>query len=635
MASLDKSLHRTISLTMSEFRRLALRKTLDLIQDVANQEDQRATNFVKRTPTPLARYWTTAELEADAQAALAAQAANYPQLQTFVASAEAVLQRFVTANSAFSLLDAYNQLLALEDAILPERAHLAADDFHITADARRIYLSIDTEHLARHTALAEAVEQDIANVHFMASVCALMEDLRADRREPTNDESVAMSLAYELLSRGATVPSAYQSIGVSGFRDIQTNLSLADPGEGHIKVTSADPSLLHGLFVHVEHIDRDEEFNTELVEPYRLPAAINAARVRLHIGSHAPVTAFIGRPVFESQNVRRDMYKTVHMTASACTAMFRNGIADCKISIERMTATEAIDFMRAVVGNVIRDRDRQFLSAAFRINFPVIDDRPETVARHGQPITLTDRMAIAKFGVELTKAGGFDKVAWDGSSNEVPSIPILDQLPLAQFVELAHLAHEAGLECYVSAGCVASHMRAATLAAIDGVGVGTSLHYIDPQTKLMGALKPGAHRAALQVREQAPTEPFAQFTRPLARLDRMFANGGLGEMEDHYRWLLFEALRDGNESQALEIAGGLARMEALKPNFDYRLWSWVGGWDMAEKARRILVDDGQASLPANAEVADEWQMLLSRLEHINHQNNHHSIIGDAVEARAV
>jgi hypothetical protein len=234
-------------------------------------------------------------------------------------------------------------------------------------------------------------------------------------------------------------------------------------------------------------------------------------------------------------------------------------------------------------------------------------------------------MEIARFGVQLAKAGGFDKVAWDGSSNVVPSIPILDQLSQSQFVELAHLAHEAGLECYVSAGCVAHHMRTATLAAIDGVGVGTSLHYIDPATKQMGALRPEAIREALQVRDEAALETFAQCSRLLARLDRMYANGGLGEMEDHYRWLLFEALQDGNEAQAFEIAGGLARMEALKPDFDYRLWSWVGGWDMAEKAKRILVDANHPANATNADAADEWQMLLSRLEHIRHQSAGHSM----------
>jgi hypothetical protein len=284
--------------------------------------------------------------------------------------------------------------------------------------------------------------------------------------------------------------------------------------------------------------------------------------------------------------------------------------------MENMTATEAIDFMRAVVGNVLRDRNRQFLSAAFRINFPVVDDRPETVARHGKPVTVSDPPALARLGVELTRAGGFDKVAWDGSSDAVPSIPILEQLPLAQWVELAHRAHEAGLECYVSAGCVGRHMRDATLAAVDGVGIGTSMHYIDAETKLMGALRPEAIREALGVRDAAAREPFAQCTRLLARLDRMYANGGLGEVEDEYRWHLFEALQNGKEQQALEIAGGLARMEALKPDFDYKLWSWVGGWDVVERSRHLLGQAGARTQASDPEALDEWQALISRLEHI-------------------
>jgi hypothetical protein len=621
MANIHNPTQGKIALTMPEFRRLALQKTLDLFKAMADQEDQRATNFVKRTPAPLERYWTTPELKAEAHAALAALTPKYPPLRAFVAAAEPILDKLATANSAFLLLDAYDQLLALENTVLPESARLAADMFHITADARRIYLAVDDGYLAQRSALAEAVERDVTNVRFMASVGALLEDLRERGRAPTNDESVAIALAYELLGQGVAVSSAYQSLGISGFRDIQTYLSLADPGEGHIKVTSRDLSLLRGVVVHIEHIDRDEEFDTELVEPYRLPAAIHAARVRLHVGSHAPCTAFIGRPVFESQHVRRDLLKSVHMTASACTAMFRNGVADCKISIERMTTTEAIDFMRAVVGNVLRDRNRQFLSAAYRINFPIVDDRPETVARHGQPVTVSNRMELAKLGVELAKAGGFDKVAWDGSSNEVPSIPILEQLSLAQFVELAHLAHAAGLECYVSAGCVASHMRLATLAAIDGVGIGTSMHYIDPETKLMGALKPEAILEALEVRDAAAREPFAQCTRLLARLDRMYANGGLGEVEDEYRWYLFEALRDGQEQKALQIAGGMARMEALKPDFDYKLWSWVGGWEVLERAKHLMGDSGHLTQPSDPEALDEWQALISRLEYIVREHN--------------
>ncbi|MEP7356880.1 MAG: hypothetical protein ABI847_06535 [Anaerolineales bacterium] len=613
-----------IRITMAEFRRLALGRMVDLLREVADKEDQRATNFVKRTPAPLERYWTTLELKIEAHNQWEAVRARYPQLAGILGKAMPILELLEGSGSAYLLLDAYEQLLALEDAALPEEAHHAADMFHITADARHIYMNVNGERVERHPALAESVERDISQLRFMASVCALMEDLRADGRTPTNDESVAIALAYDLLRQGVVIPSAYQSIGVSGFRDIQTNLSLADPGDGHIKVTSRDARLLHGLVVHVEHIDRDEEFDTELVEPYRLPAAVNAAKVRLHVGSQAPVTAFIGRPVFESRNVRRDLLKSVHMTASACTAMYRNGIADCKISIERMTATEAVTFMRAVVGNVLRDRNRQFLSAAFRINYPIIDDRPETVAREGGPVNVTGRMEIARLGVKLARDGGFDKVAWDGSSNEVPSIPIIEQLKLGQWVELAHLAHEAGLECYVSAGCVAKHMREATYAAIDGVGVGTSLHYIDPATKLMGALRPESIMEALRVRDEAASEPFAQCSRLLARMDRMHANAGLGEAEEHYRALLILALKNEKVEHALQVAAGLARLQAMKPDFDIEFWSWVGSADAAEN----MLGGDRLAITADSEATDDWQELMARVEHVAH-TQHAAQAGDS------
>ena len=54
-------------------------------------------------------------------------------------------------------------------------------------------------------------------------------------------------------------------------------------------------------------------------------------------------------------------------------------------------------------------------------------------------------------------------------------------------------------------------------------------------TKLMGALRPESIMEALQVRDDAAREPFAQCSRLLARMDRMHANAGLGEAEEHYR----------------------------------------------------------------------------------------------------
>ena len=74
---------------------------------------------------------------------------------------------------------------------------------------------------------------------------------------------------------------------------------ITDPGPGNIKVTCKDPELMKGVVVHTEHIDRGEIKDKSLVEAYRIPAHINAAKVRLHVGADAPCCAFIGRPVFE------------------------------------------------------------------------------------------------------------------------------------------------------------------------------------------------------------------------------------------------------------------------------------------------------------------------------------------------
>src|SRR5215208_3168259 len=225
----------------------------------------------------------------------------------------------------------------------PGRLPAERDAFSMRADTTRVYLHARADSIADET--AAAVESDIADLRYVTSVMRLLTELRECRRLPNRDETAAIQAAFRLLDRGVQIPTAYRSLGTSGFREIQTYLSIADPGDGHIRVTCAHPMLLRGTAVHVEHIDRDEQFDRELVEPYRLAAAMTAARVRLHVGAAAPCTAFIGRPVFESGSVRRDLLKAVHLCASSCTAMFMNGYADCKIAIERMTATEAVEFM--------------------------------------------------------------------------------------------------------------------------------------------------------------------------------------------------------------------------------------------------------------------------------------------------
>src|SRR6185503_7404673 len=110
-----------IRITMAEFRRLALGRMVDLLRDVADREDRRATDFVKRTPAPLERYWTTLELKLEVRNQWESVKERYPQLAEILAKAAPIVELLEGAGSAYVLLDAYEQLLALEDAALPEQ----------------------------------------------------------------------------------------------------------------------------------------------------------------------------------------------------------------------------------------------------------------------------------------------------------------------------------------------------------------------------------------------------------------------------------------------------------------------------------------------------------------------------------
>src|SRR5207244_2545133 len=92
---------------------------------------------------------------------------------------------------------------------------------------------------------------------------------------------------------------------------------------------------------------------------------------------------------------------------------------------------------------------------------------------------LTDRFAIGKRGVDLARAGGFDKIAWDGASNEVPSKPLVRQITHEELVDLVHYAHENGLEAYVSAGMLGERMRDAALARVAGAARAERLDGVD------------------------------------------------------------------------------------------------------------------------------------------------------------
>ncbi len=279
-----------------------------------------------------------------------------------------------------------------------------------------------------------------------------------------------------------------------------------------------DRDLLHGTIVHIEYIDRGKIAEKSVTEAYRIPSVRHVARIRLVVGDTSPCTVYIGRPTFESKRFENDILKSAHTIAAACSAMFGLGIADCKIAMDGMTASEAVQFMRAVSGNTIRDRYTQRLSAAFNLNTPLTDDR---IASQN-PVSLTENFAIAKCSIVLTRKGHFDKVTWDGAADG-PSLPLIpNQLKELRLLELVHEAHGNGLETYISAGMDADNMRSVTAAGVGGVGIGTKLHFRDPNTLAIGRINAEEVRKVLENRDFAAPQPPGKAAEALARLDWFF-----------------------------------------------------------------------------------------------------------------
>jgi hypothetical protein len=149
--------------------------------------------------------------------------------------------------------------------------------------------------------------------------------------------------------------------------------------------------------------------------------------------------------------------------------------------------------------------------------------------------------------------GGFDRVTWDGASNQIPSKPIIDQLSHEQFVTLVHTAHENGLQTYFSAGLEAEHVERCVYTAVDGLGIGTSLHYIDPETKLMGAFNPDKIKAVLNARSKAEATVKGRGAVLLAKLDRLYFEKLLTDAENKKRDQLFKAVCEQDEDKISEI----------------------------------------------------------------------------------
>lgn len=182
-----------------------------------------------------------------------------------------------------------------------------------------------------------------------------------------------------------------------------------------------------------------------------------------------------------SGNFANDFIKVVNLTSAACSAAFQLGAAETKVAMDGLTASEQIAYMRAMSGHVLRNH-KQILSAAYNLNAPLIDDlRP---GEDGELTQITENMAIAKRGIELAALGGFDKVTFDGASDTYPSQCVILQISFENALELVHLAHQAGLITYMSAGFKFAHIADAVYSGVDGIGIGGAqiLRYMDSDT---------------------------------------------------------------------------------------------------------------------------------------------------------
>jgi hypothetical protein len=532
------------------------------------RSDDTGAAMVRREPPPLLRLRTEEEDAAEIRVTVNRIREERPLVAVKLSSANGLVQQVLDSIDIARAKQALDEVRKFCVALVPTAASQdlsgSSETPIYTSEILKDRLRIEAAgEFSPENDIEDAVRRDIADQQFVASVMQMCrQHRRSDRRTFAPDEELALERAYRLLDEGVRLPRNYCPLEHTEDRPIQTYLSFADPGDGHLAVTVRDRSLLEGLIVHIEYIDRDNVDSKELIEAYRLPAVRNAARVRLHVGNTTPCTAFIGRPVFEGNSFELGLLKAGHTMASVCSAMFAQGIADCKVAMDGMTTKQTVEFMRIVAGNVVRDPVTQRLSAAFNINTDLVDD----LFSRGLPrrIDKSASAEISEIAVILVALGRFNKIAWDGASDERPSRPIIGRLKHTHLLKLVHSAHERGLETYVSAGMDGQYMRDAVFIGIGGVGIGTSLHY-NSDDGAIGEIDPGRVKHALAVQKDAAGTVVGRGASRLAQLDWRYAEGSLPEQLNSSRHELFkvlfsflERLDKGGTSADIEIPQSIA-----------------------------------------------------------------------------
>ncbi|WP_342626940.1 hypothetical protein AAC691_11205 [Nguyenibacter vanlangensis] len=415
-------------------------------------------------------------------------------------------------------LEIFNVFDDISDAILPARPSSVV----ISSDGNLVTYSI---------------AEGAGETDFVRTVQRMTENavIKGEALLPT--ERAAVLIAGNLLDGGYRLPIVPISWGMPGFRKHQSVMSVTDPGPGHLFDTVTDLAHMEGVIVHIEHLERGVAIPRAEVEPYRIPMPRIVPRICLQAARFAPVSTYVGRPLFEG-TFDNSFLKTVHTFAAACSEFFGTGVTECKVAIEGMTYTQAVRFMRAMVANT-RRAENQILSGAFCINVPIIDDRDAN-----NPRTVSDPFEVGRLGIDIVIDGHFEKVTWDGTADSYPSKCVIDQIEFWQSATLVHEAHERGLLTYFSAGFRMHNLEKVVYTGVDGVGIGGAqiLRFMDYTTGNHGPFKGENIRPILDLRNNAETSVRGKAARLLAKLDTLHFLDALDESQENFRHQFFEAV---------------------------------------------------------------------------------------------
>ena len=200
-----------------------------------------------------------------------------------------------------------------------------------------------------------------------------------------------------------------------------------------------------------------------------------------------------------------------NVAAATASAAFANGVADVKFNFDGLTVLQAQDFMRRVKEAVER-RENQCLSTQFNLNRQLVDDRG------GERRIVNEPAAIALLAVEMTRAGGWERVTLDSASSTRVSTPLVKLLEFGALMTWVNKAHDFGLETYISGGMSVDHIELAVHAGVDGVGIGCWIHCCEMNAGSMAALDPVRISSVISERNKAEASTPGLAARLLAKL---------------------------------------------------------------------------------------------------------------------